>query len=83
MSYCLLEKTETSAVSCLCCKHCLPPAERVNGRMCRYDTYNGEEEIEEEIERIRNFDYMEEWLKEDSLIRKRKVELTTIKDKKK
>lgn len=55
MSYCLLEKTGTSAVNCLCCKHCLPPAERVNGKMCKYDTYNGEEEeIEEELTTIKD-----------------------------
>lgn len=60
MSYCLLEKTGTSAVSCLCCKHCLPPSERINGRMCKYDTYRSEEE-EKAIEA--ELDYIEEWIK--------------------
>lgn len=54
MSYCKLNKAFVPEFYCLACEHCLPPAERVNGRMCKYDTYNGEEEIEEELTTIKD-----------------------------
>lgn len=32
-----------SIVKCLCCKHCLPPAERIDGKMCNESECNYEE----------------------------------------
>ena len=37
MSYCKKFKIEPSVAQCLACEHCLPPGERVEGRMCPHE----------------------------------------------
>ena len=37
MSYCNKFKIEPSVAQCLACEHCLPPGERVEGRMCPHE----------------------------------------------
>ena len=35
MNYCKRKNEPTDTVHCLNCEHCLPPGERMGGRMCR------------------------------------------------
>jgi len=35
MNYCKRKNETTDTVHCLNCEHCLPPGERMDGRMCR------------------------------------------------
>ena len=37
MSYCKKFKIDPSVAQCLACEHCLPPGERVEGRMCPHE----------------------------------------------
>ena len=31
---CNIDKERNKIVTCLCCKHCLPPSKRINGELC-------------------------------------------------
>lgn len=39
----LTDEEAAPIINCLCCKHCLSPFERENGRMCRLDECKFEE----------------------------------------
>lgn len=38
-----LGREREMTVQCLCCKHCLPPLQRVDGNMCELEECNYEE----------------------------------------
>jgi hypothetical protein len=43
MSHCKKFNIDPSVVWCLACEHCLPPAERIEGRMCPYEQLDFDE----------------------------------------
>lgn len=43
MSYCKKYEHRPSAVQCLLCEYCLPPNQRIDGKMCGYETTDEEE----------------------------------------
>lgn len=43
MSYCKKFNIMPTIPYCLACKHCLPPSERIGGRMCENEVMDKEE----------------------------------------
>ena len=40
MSYCKKKGIEPTVCYCLACEYCLPPSERIGGRMCENEVMN-------------------------------------------
>ena len=59
MSYCKKKGIQPSVAYCLACEHCLPPSERIDGRMCNDEvldtdgTMPNDEERQQVIDIIR------------------------------
>lgn len=58
MSYCKKYGTTPSVCYCLACEHCLPPAERINGRMCRDEVLDTDGPIPTDEERQQIIDIL-------------------------
>lgn len=42
MSYCKKKRIEPTVCYCLACEYCLPPSERIGGRMCENEVIENE-----------------------------------------
>ena len=59
MSYCKKYGTTPSVAYCLACEHCLPPSERIDGRMCHDEVLDTDGTMPTEEERQQIIDILQ------------------------